>query len=166
MKKIIYWVAALLCVAFVAVLYQVNVLPIVRTGPIEQKAVRAVDARPGDTVELFRDINVESGDYVAYLVVVDPRRKSPKVQMTSSVEDLRALKRIGLLTVVGGDMATIEDRLIVMKGDSVVFREGISLVHTRGIQCEEYGWLEFLDGEAFNEWTNCLSPVYWPVVSL
>lgn len=143
-------------------LYAVRLLPLViesRSEPTEKLYENAV---AGDIVGLFDEFPLETGEYKVF--VVSQRSRHPKVLVADDLPELLAFKDLSKGIVSGGDMATCEDRVIVVHDGTVVKSVDMCIDVIAGFQGQDYGWVEVVDQEGFITWFDSLSPIYWPVL--
>ncbi len=133
-----------------------------------------VELAKGDTIKLLDSFDFDSGDYSLYVVFEDitsmrhsPWERFPKVLYTDDPVILNGLKETFQLIYTGGDMATCQSYINLIKDDEIVLKQGICLDEINpGLQSSQYGWISFTDSDKILTSFNQLTPVYWPVIIL
>lgn len=147
--------------------YSFRLLPVVVEHRVDTSPSTAPELQKGDEVQLFKDYHFDKGNYAIYIVFSAKENvEFPKVLFTDEHTVLNQLKESFELTYTGGDLATCESFLYLLKGDKVVLKMGIVLDEVSGLQSSEYGWLEFKDRQKPLESLKLLSPVYRPYIKL
>lgn len=104
----------------------------------------------GDTINPLENLDFKNGNWKAYLIINESDKKeiidnfkSGGCFQTNEITILENLKKNLSVKFTGGDMTTVESRLILMKNGKIIFDMGIVLDKNKeGLQSTNYGWLE------------------------
>jgi len=101
-------------------------------------------------VKILKDLDFTKNEYKALLIIRDKIDLSDKIKGTVlETEDITILKSIQKewkFTKTNGDLATVENELLIYENETILFRTGIVLdqkknSNLQGLQNSDMGWL-------------------------
>lgn len=147
--------------------YYFGLLPVVsKTG--NDVAVKELDLSKGESFNPLNEYDFEEDDYELYYIQSSMDKEGLfSVLYTNDREKLNKLKRLFQCTYSGGDIATLESSLILVKGGKRVLNIAISLEDAPfGVQGERFGWLTFNNKEELTNELKSLDKYFLPWLSL
>lgn len=135
---------------------------------------KSVQHNKGDIINIFDEFDLNKGKWSVYLNLslsdlkklkgVLPERTCLKL---TDVEVLRKMKDDWKMVYTGGDMATVESSIFIIRDGDIVFNSGIMFnKNTEGLQSPVYGWIEPIEKDIIKKYCKKFKPVFWPVVIL
>jgi len=131
-------------------------------------------AKAGDTLKVFKNLNFADGKWKAYLILDRNESKSftsgfnrANCYVTGDINVLNGMKRHWNVIISGGDMTTVSNRLILTRNGKIKFMTGIVLDYLQqGLQSEEYGWAVPIEKEILLKYCEKFERVVSPVLIL
>ena len=169
MKKGILVTFTILLVVVTAA-YYFNLFPITLGGNIVVNKIPKLHLEKGVKINLFNSFNFDEGDYSLYVIFTPEDSQYlgvSKVLYTDDKDILKKAQSVLLTEYTGGDVATCDSYLYLMKEDTPVLKMGLS-IHNNigGLQSSEYGWIEFVDFNGVYNLLHQLSSVYTPILKI
>lgn len=127
----------------------------------------------GDTIKLLEPLNFEQDEWCAYLILhrynknLTDELPSGTILRTKNINLLNQMKKDWVFQYKGGDMATVEDRIIFYKNGIPVFSSAIILdKEFEGFQSGYFGFLEPKEHKMLSKYCKQFKRVYSPIVFL
>lgn len=149
--------------------YYFKKLPWVNITSAELKVSSEMEFGRGDTIKPFQDLDLKGEKIELFVVFNDPlNTEFPKILYTDKIDQIEKLNIGGEAVVTGGDMATLENRIILKKDGQLIrsFSFVISENKPSGLQSQSYGWMEFTSADNFKSVIGKLEKVHRPYVSI
>lgn len=147
--------------------YSIRLLPVVIEHKVDTSPITVSKLEKGDKVQLFKDYDFDKGNYALYIVFsANEKVKYPKVLFTDQHSILKQVKNSFELTYTGGDIATCDSFLYLLKDDKVILKMGIVVDESSGLQSEDYGWLRFEDKVTLLQCLDLMSGIYCPYINI
>jgi hypothetical protein len=139
-----------------------------RTSPSENGMYKI-----GDTVNPFAKFNFDKGKWIAYLII----SKNDKRDLQDGVwvgkfktDDKMLLKQMQnnlRFIYYGGDMATVESKMILYNDGNRFFESGIVLDKSmQGLQQKNWGWLQVNSQNNLAYYCKRFQRIYSPIIVL
>lgn len=126
------------------------------------------------SVNPLNDFNFKEGDWEAYFIVslsdfkeLPPSFSNSNCFKTKDVEVLESMKANWVFQHHGGDMSTVESKLMIFNEGKLVYETGVVVSEaSEGLQSKKYGWLDGTEGEKISTSLLKFSKVQMPVIIL
>lgn len=107
----------------------------------------SISHKRGDKIKVFDSFDFKKGKWKVCVIITDRIGISPNIPHGRYLytEDITVIERLKTLSFeyTGGDMATIENEIILYKDDEMIFRSGILVDKKKeGLQNRTFGWIK------------------------
>jgi hypothetical protein len=128
----------------------------------------------GDAISILEGMDLTQGSWKAYLITdrddvsnLSAELGKANCYKTSDIDILKGMQRNWIVVLTGGDMGTIQSKLILLKDGKVEFASGIVIgKDIKGLQSERLGWVEPINERVLSEYCKKFKRVYFPVIFL
>ncbi len=135
---------------------------------------KSKDYQKCDTVKVLADCNFDEGEWMAYIVFVwedsdnfSTELPKGKILKTTDAELLKKMQLDWNLVYTGGDLATVQSKLLVLKDNKIVFTSNIVLDNGfEALQGGDFGALFSNKGNDLIKYCKQFKRVYSPFVIL
>jgi hypothetical protein len=149
--------------------YRFGLLPIVSDKEVIEVKSETQTHKEGDKFNVFEQYDFANGNYSLYLVLSNEEATEldcSKVLFTSDIDILVRVKNAFTVTYTGGDIATCESYIYLLKNDDIIAKMGIALTETTGLQSGTFGWLDFAHEHKVFYCIKSMKRVYKPYVKI
>jgi hypothetical protein len=156
-------------IAFLLIIscYFFGLLPLVSESS-DDVIVEEVNLNKGDLFNPFSEFNFNDENFQLYYIQsAEEQGGLFKVLYTDEKETLLKIQKSFNCTYTGGDIATYESKLILVKDNKIVLKTYIGLKgQPYGLQNSEFGWLTFKEREKASEMIKGMKNYLMPFLSI
>lgn len=161
------FVLAIIAILLIISCYFVGLLPLVSESS-DDVILEEVNLNKGDIFNPFSKFSFNDGNYQLYYIQsAEDKRGLFKVLYTDEKETLLKIQKVFNCTYTGGDIATYQSKLILVKDSEVVLRMYVELQNQpSGLQNSEFGWITFKERKKVSEMIKEMKGYLMPFLSI